>query len=857
MIKVKSALITALFLFMLVSGVAAATSNYYIDSNNDMWVSENLTASSTTTIYLEKTAGYSPDGSAVFFSYFDGDSTGWTETDPNSDLTFQNDRLEFSSVRRDVDAYVYQQNTDIAEEDTIIDFEFQVTGGSNPGIISMGMIGSNVDDSLSVNYGYAYQAMYSNSNPRAYIMDSGTKYQDTVTGSLSTSTTYYARTIRNGNTVTTKLYSDADRTSQVLSTSSVTQSFTDTGLQYVYLLNGFDLPSDQDDTISGWIDNFNVRKYIATEPTVTITDMTTYYKVEIENNIASDVDNYQIKIDGSNLGITAQTESWDVNFSPISSVSVNLTSPTNNSYVNDNNFTFSINGTGPLNATIFIDSVDSWNGSVSVGNNTKQISITEGEHSWYVNASADDTVFNNSEQWNFTYDITAPTAAETILNPSGDVIENNTFYVSTRWTDIALKNGSFYWNNGSGWNLDVAAGLSGTSDWQNNSFNTTGYLGDTIQWKQESYDQAGNLQNVTGSFEVVNSALDIYVYDESNQTQILPSDVTVYDANASYAATISNSTKIASVDYNSLNESGKYIVSVDAEGYYSRKGIVYVDRVGLSQLDIYLPSESKSVIYDVFEIEDNTATYDYSDLILRLDKPLPNGTDTVYQSYLDFDGKAATYLIADDSYLLYIITPDSTLNFGWLNPDPDGTIEIVLQEVELQDYYDDWLQVEVTFNNDTRLINLEYESDTSISSANFSILKDGVEVYNATAATITGSFNYNAVDDGSYIVQFDIVRTDGETFSNAWTYRYGTVDVDFLPENTPQWLSNLIVAAAALMSLLAFGSYRADMAAILSVGIIGLGSVFGWIDIPAVALSLLILVAASAVINFQRKEERT
>jgi len=214
-------------------------------------------------------------------------------------------------------------------------------------------------------------------------------------------------------------------------------------------------------------------------------------------------------------------------------------------------------------------------------------------------------------------------------------------------------------------------------------------------------------------------------------------------------------------------------------------------------------------------------------------------------------------LIADDSYLLYIITPDSTLNFGWLNPDPDGTIEIVLQEVELQDYYDDWLQVEVTFNNDTRLINLEYESDTSISSANFSILKDGVEVYNATAATITGSFNYNAVDDGSYIVQFDIVRTDGETFSNAWTYRYGTVDVDFLPENTPQWLSNLIVAAAALMSLLAFGSYRADMAAILSVGIIGLGSVFGWIDIPAVALSLLILVAASAVINFQRKEERT
>jgi len=61
-----------------------------------------------------------------------------------------------------------------------------------------------------------------------------------------------------------------------------------------------------------------VRKYSSTEPTVTITDMGTYYKIKLTNTGTTDLTNYQIAIPISDLGISSSSES--IKFSDISPV---------------------------------------------------------------------------------------------------------------------------------------------------------------------------------------------------------------------------------------------------------------------------------------------------------------------------------------------------------------------------------------------------------------------------------------------------------------------------------------------------------------------------------------------------------
>lgn len=545
-------------------------------------------------------------------------------------------------------------------------------------------------------------------------------------------------------------------------------------------------------------------------------------------------------------------------------INTTLTSPINNIYTQHNNFTFNITGNfTSANATLFIDSSERWNGSVSIGSNTAHnITLTEGMHSWYINATATaagNTTYNQSSNASFYYDISNPTIPTVQINPDYATISDGTIVnINLSWADnLQLKNGTFYIDTGSGYSEDSNTTLSGTSDWFNTSINTSGMVGNVITWKQDVYDQAGNNYTYSDSFYVALPSLLIYVYDESTGESVLPSDVTVYNEDVSRSATINGSTNISTLDYGNFT-TGKYIVRVSADGYYTRRSIALIDIETISSLNVYLPDVNETVIFDQFILTDNTLLYELSNCIIKLDKPLPNGTDTVFSSYFDFDGVASTYLIATDQYILYIETPDSVISYGWLTPDADGQIEIVITD-PIEDLLDDWLSYSLT-KSDAGSISLSYVSEVDIGTAVFYVnTTEGATMYTASISANSGSFTYAADVNESYWVSFTVDNVDGDVKTITrlifWNEEgVQPVRMPLLPDGAPDWFYNLLSVGTVLIVILLFSQIRADTACVIGAAFSGLFWYWGWMKVSGIVIAVAALIAIAAIMYKSRRE---
>ena len=545
-------------------------------------------------------------------------------------------------------------------------------------------------------------------------------------------------------------------------------------------------------------------------------------------------------------------------------INATLSSPINNTYTQSNNFTFNITGNfSSANATLFIDSTERWNGSITTGPNTaSNITLTEGLHSWCINATATisgNTTYNLSSNESFYYDISNPTVPTVQINPDYATISDGTIVdINLSWADnLQLKNGTFYIDTGSGYSEDSNTTLSGTSDWFNTSINTSGMVGNVITWKQEVYDQAGNNFTYSDSFYVALPSLLIYVYDETTGESVLPSDVTVYNEDVSRSATINGSTNISTLDYGNFT-TDKYIVRVSADGYYTRRSIALIDIETISSLNVYLPDVNETVIFDQFILTDNTLLYDLSNCIIKLDKPLPNGADTVFSSYFDFDGVASTYLIATDQYILYIETPDSVISYGWLTPDADGQIEIVITD-PIEDMLDDWLSYSLT-KSDAGSISLTYESEVEIGTAVFYLNSTGgATVYTASISADSGSFTYAADVNESYWLSFTVDNVDGDVKTVTrlifWNEEgVQPVRMPLLPEGAPDWFYNLLSVGTVLIVILLFSQIRADAACVIGAAFSGLFWYWGWMKVSGIVIAVAALIAIAAIMYKSRRE---
>ena len=228
-----------------------------------MWVkvADDLGSNQTIYVYYGKSgATTNSDGTDTFISYFDGDSTGWTEVDPNSHIAFANNRLEFTGLSREEDAYVYQSTSE--NNNVILESSLHISSGDSQAVMMIGAMGDIIDDFSHMDNGFGLMQSVDISKCHAWLRIADTNYLGTG-NIIAVGTTYYSRIIRYDNTVECEWYTNAARTSLAYSDSK-TQATLPTNLGYVYIIDSWNSGSAQD--LTGWVDDFRVRKYAATEP---------------------------------------------------------------------------------------------------------------------------------------------------------------------------------------------------------------------------------------------------------------------------------------------------------------------------------------------------------------------------------------------------------------------------------------------------------------------------------------------------------------------------------------------------------------------------------------------------------------
>ena len=207
------------------------------------------------------------DGVATFVAFFDGDATGWTEVDPNSHIAFVNNRLEFTGLSRNEDAYVYKSIAGFTDG-FFIDYSWllsSVDGNHNTIFFSIGDMvddGANIDNSIRNSYqGSSY-------NYLGRTISDVRGWSNANTGTVL-NTQYWVELYVVSGTAYMKVYSDSTKNTQVGSTVSLDVSgLTLADLDITYIIQSWN--SGNAIATTGWIDDYRLRKYVANPPTATL-----------------------------------------------------------------------------------------------------------------------------------------------------------------------------------------------------------------------------------------------------------------------------------------------------------------------------------------------------------------------------------------------------------------------------------------------------------------------------------------------------------------------------------------------------------------------------------------------------------
>lgn len=310
----RSTLITIFFVFFLflivfTTSVSASPYPYWVEHDENgnalqyVWTKVNLTANGNLTLYVYKQAGYSPNGDAVF-DFFDDFESGslntskWTIATGGASVILNGSTYvaKTTTPSNTVDGAI---STVPSFSDIIVDVDHAFVGNVNDGKARWQLRFRAQD------YGDAYEISYQYPST-SFQLDkiSGGSYT-TITNSQSIDLTYdykwhHLQLILDGSSIKFLF----DGTTMVSTTDTTYASGT-------VMIGGWAQDTDY------W-DNFRIRKYTPTPPTVTVTDEGTYYKVQIHNNEATSLTDYQVGIPVSSLGVTSENESLYIGDQPLS-----------------------------------------------------------------------------------------------------------------------------------------------------------------------------------------------------------------------------------------------------------------------------------------------------------------------------------------------------------------------------------------------------------------------------------------------------------------------------------------------------------------------------------------------------------
>ena len=331
----KIILLSFVFLFFLVSvsSVFATTYPYWIEHDengnaiNYVWTKVDLTANGDTTLCVSKQAGYSPNGNQVFdfFDDFDGsslDTSKWLVHTKDSTYSVSNGKLIFDVSTANnfgggnvVSKYSTNYNNVIITTLCMQENYYHTAPGM---LVGMTISTPQYDDAYygNIKQDFYWANLWMDDNNGNYFQDSyydGSNNLHTLGSQVATvSGKYYLMSLK-----------------RIGSTSIALFDNIDDNTHYSLTLNNLPIKTyaypalEVGDAYSGgglkYFDYVFVRKYTANAPTVTVTDKGSYYKVDIHNNEATALTDYQIGIPVSSLGVTSESESlYITNQPPIS-----------------------------------------------------------------------------------------------------------------------------------------------------------------------------------------------------------------------------------------------------------------------------------------------------------------------------------------------------------------------------------------------------------------------------------------------------------------------------------------------------------------------------------------------------------
>ena len=298
---------------------------YWIDENLDVWTKVNLTANGQITLYITKESGYSPSPQDVFDVYDDFS----TDTISNGYWSV------VSGTATITDGYLRLGSGSSDTKDRVVHTSPSLEGW----IGGLRIKGKIYSESTGGGSDVGHMELYSTSNDWTHNFMFLRTYEDSndalqwrrpgdswggadgrILGSAVTINVWY--------TVEGILYPNGTVVAHAEGTDGLSGDLVRDG--YATDFNG---------TVSLWsfggyrrFDDILIAKYMDPEPSVTITDKGSYYEVVITEQSGNDLTDYQIKLDGSSLAISTQSDSLKISDTINLPPTITISSPTNTSY---------------------------------------------------------------------------------------------------------------------------------------------------------------------------------------------------------------------------------------------------------------------------------------------------------------------------------------------------------------------------------------------------------------------------------------------------------------------------------------------------------------------------------------------
>lgn len=175
----------------------------------------------------------------------------------------------------------------------------------------------------------------------------------------------------------------------------------------------------------------------------------------------------------------------------------------------------------------------------------------------------------------------------------------------------------------------------------------------------------------------------------------------------------------------------------------------------------------------------------------------------------------------------------------------------IVQDENITNYSSDWLTFDLTTDEDTKTIILDYEvTQGGTSYANCTIYGDSGPVYSSNVSTQSGTFSFAGSAGNNYLVSFDIMNSEGNRYSGAFTvlfYQGFPSSNPIFPPDMPRGLINGILVFVAIVCMMMFGKAYIEIGMILGTAVLASSYIWGFLNLPETVQTPVIIFLTALV----------